>query len=102
MSHAYNNQQILGLTIARDMPNIMHQQYADDTILPGKRIATEVYGLKAIINSYMVTSSQKVNEIKSNIYFLNTKKEVENKICKIMGKKVGFLVNIWAFPLKRF
>ena len=85
MSYSYNNQQILGIIVAIDMPKIMHQQYADDTIISSKSIAIEEYGLKAIINSSVVTSGQKVNELKSEIYFLNTKKEVENKNCKIVG-----------------
>ena len=69
------------------MPNIMHQQCIDDTFLPGKSTVLEALGLKAINKSYMVASGQKVNELKSDIYFLNTKKEMEDHICKIMGYK---------------
>ena len=66
------------------MPKIMHQQYVDDTILPRKSIGTEALGLKAIIKSYMEALGKKANEFKSYIYFMNTKPELENQICKIM------------------
>jgi ribonuclease HI len=37
----------------------------------------------------MAASGQKVNKDKSEIYFLNTNKEVENQICKVLGFKKG-------------
>jgi mannosylglycoprotein endo-beta-mannosidase len=94
VTDAYNNQEISGITVASNMPNITHQQYADDTILPGKSTIKEALNLKSIINSYMAASGQKVNKDKSEIYFLNTSKEVENQICKVMGFKKG------QFPCK--
>lgn len=42
----------------------------------------------------MEASGQKVNDTKSESYFMNTKPNVENQICKIMGYKKGL------FPCK--
>lgn len=76
------------------MPNITHQQYADDTILPGKSTIVEASGFKSIINSYMMASGQRVNKDKSEIFFLNTKKDIEDRICEMMGFRKG------QFPCK--
>ena len=76
------------------MPNITHQQFADDTILPGKSEFSEAQTLKNIISTYMEALGQKVNALKSEIFFINTSSEMENQICKIMGYKKG------VFPCK--
>ena len=67
------------------MPNITHQQYANDMILH----SNEALVLKAIIKSYMDASGQKVNDGKLKIYFLNTNPKMENLICRIMGYNKG-------------
>lgn len=85
----YYNQKIYGIIVARNMPNIIHKQYTNIIILPGRSIVSKALGLKAIIKSYMVVSGQKLNENKSENYFLNTKKEIEDQICKLMGYKKG-------------
>lgn len=85
---------ISGISITRNVPNITHQQYADDTILPGKSSIQEAVGYKNILQTYMDASGQKVNKEKSEIFFLNTSTEMENSICRIMGFKKGM------FPCK--
>lgn len=66
----------------------------DDTILPRKSIVEEALGLKTIIRNHMEASRQKVNELKSEIVFINTRTDMEQHICKIMGYKKGL------FPYK--
>ena len=50
--------------------------------------------VKSIINNYMSASGQKVNDKKSEIFFINTDRKVEDQIFKIMGFKKGL------FPCK--
>ena len=94
VTDAYNKGKISGILVTQNMPNITHQQYADDTILPGKSRTEEALGLKSIIKAYTEASGQKVNELKSEIYFMNTNPIVEQQICKILGYKKG------RFPCK--
>ena len=94
ISDAYNKKRLSGITVTKDVPNITHQQFADDTILPGKSEISEAHTLKKIINLYMEASGQKVNALKSEIFFINTSPNMEEQICKIMGYKKG------AFPCK--
>lgn len=94
VSDAYLKKKISGITVTRNLPNITHQQYADDTIFPGKSSVHEALGFKNILQAYMDASGQKVNNEKSEIYFLNTNPKVENQICGIMGFKKGL------FPCK--
>ena len=56
VADAHKNQKIPGITVTKNMPNIMHQQYVDDTILPGKSTVVEALGIKAIIKSNMEAS----------------------------------------------
>ena len=97
ISDAYNKKRISGITVTKSLPNITHQQFADDTILPGKSDIFEALTLKKIINSYMEASGQKVNALKSEIFFINTSPNMEEQICKIVGYKKGpSPVNIWV------
>ena len=94
ISNASRNKEIRGVTVTQNVPNITHQQYADDTILPGESSWKEALNYKSIIDNYMNASGQKVNVAKSEIFFLNTEEKLENQICSIMGYKKG------SFPCK--
>ena len=58
VADVHKNQNSSGITVTRNMRNITHQQYVDDTILPGKSIVEEALGLKTIIKAYMEASAQ--------------------------------------------
>lgn len=94
VSFAQKERRIFGISVTKNLPHITHQQYADDTILPGKSSVQEAMGFKNILQKYMDASGQKVNKEKSEIFFLNTSLEMENRICGIMGYKKG------KFPCK--
>ena len=94
VTDAYNKKILLSITITKNLPNITDQQFTDDTILPGKSKISEAHSLKSIINTYMEASGQKVNALKSKIFFLNTSSNMESQICRIMGFKKG------TFPCK--
>ena len=94
VTDACKKKRISGITLTRNMPNITLQQYANNTILPRTSTIKEAIGLKTIIKMYMEAFSQKVNELKSEIFFINTKLDIEKQICKIMGYKKG------VFPCK--
>ena len=94
LTKAHSDKDIKGVTITKNLPNITHQQYANDTILPSESSVKEATILKSIINNYMSVFGQKVNKSKSKIFFVNTDSKLENQICNIMGYKKG------SFPCK--
>ena len=57
VTKAHNDKDIKGVTVTKNLPNITHQQYADDTILLGESSMKEAIALKSIINNYMSSSS---------------------------------------------
>ena len=90
----YKKQRISGIMVSKNVPNITHQQFFDDTILLGKNLVKEALTLKIIIKLYMEAFGQKFNELKPEIFFTNTSSFIEQQICKVMGFKKG------AFPCK--
>ena len=93
---------IKGITMTENVPNITHQQYANDTILPTKSSVHEARGFKSIIQSYMDALRQKVNKDKSEIFFLFTNHELEDQICRIMGyKKAQFPCKYLGISLEK-
>ena len=93
-SKALVERKLKGVLVTKNVPNITHQQYADDTILPGESSIEEAIAVKNIIDDYMSASGQKVNNTKSEILFMNTDEKLEFQICSIMGYKKG------EFPCK--
>ena len=68
---------INGITVIENIPNITHQQYADNTILPCDSSMSEALNIKSIIQLYMEASGQKVNASKLDLFFINTLPEKE-------------------------
>lgn len=85
---------IRGIIITEEVPKITHQQFAEDTILPRESTLKEGQKFKQIINNYMEATSQKINNNKLDVLFINTKEEVEREISIIMKFKKG------TFPCK--
>jgi hypothetical protein len=89
LSKANENRKIKGIVVTDNVPNITHQQYADDMILPSESTAKEARHIKSIIHQYSEASGQMINASKSKIFFINTNPIVENQICNITGFKKG-------------
>ena len=49
LTEAHSKGKIKGITITENIPNITHQQYEDDIILPSESIAKESLNVRAII-----------------------------------------------------
>lgn len=94
LTKAHIEGKINGITVTKNIFNITHQQYANDTILPCESSIIEALNIKSIIQQYMEASGQKVNASKSEIFFINTRPKKETQICNIMGYKKG------KFPCK--
>ena len=77
ITNAHSDYKLSGIMVAENVPKITHQQYEDDTILQGESIIEEALNLKSTIQQYMETSGQKVNAIKLEIFFINTKTDIE-------------------------
>ena len=59
------------------IPILPTNKYADDTILRSESTIKEALTIKSIIQQYMEASGQKVNATKFEIYFINTKPNIE-------------------------
>lgn len=68
-SQAQIEKKINGIPVTKNVPNITHQQYVDDTILPSESTTAEEKNIKTIIQSYAAASSQNINADKSKIFF---------------------------------
>ena len=79
-------QALQGISICRGRPNITHLFFADDSLLFCKASAQQCLELVQILNSYKVTSRQKINADKSSVFFsLNTPNDVKEEILSILG-----------------
>lgn len=77
---SYSNNEIKGVTVTKNVPNITHHQYADDNaIFLGESSLKEAAKVKSIIEMYMKASGQKVNEAKSEFFFINTNSKLEDQ-----------------------
>ena len=91
---AYYDGKIRGIIVIKNVANITHQQYADDTILLGESTINEALNINMIIQQYVEASGQKVNVEKLEIFLINTKIEMKKYICNIVRYKKG------TFPCK--
>jgi len=60
---------INGIIVTKNVLNISHQEYANDTILPSESSTNETLNIKSITQQYMEASSQKVNATKSEFFY---------------------------------
>ena len=88
-SKANKEGKINSIIVIDNIPNITHQQYAGDTILPSESTIKEALNIKTIIQQYLEASRQRINASKLEIFFVNTNPNIEKHICNIMGFKKG-------------
>ncbi len=78
----------------------MHQQFVDDTIMGGEASIREAKAMKETLNTYSSGSRQLINWDKSSIFFINTLKERQQRISRILGCQVGKLPSTYlGLPL---
>ena len=87
IKHAQNLTKIQGISVADNIDNTTHQQFADDTILVGLNTRNEAKKYKIVIDKYTKASTQMINTEKSKFFFLNTPKEEEDYIYNLLGYK---------------
>lgn len=72
----------------------------DDTTLIGVASIREVTCLRKVLEIYLASSNQQINEDKSNIFFFNTPKLIEQRIANIPHFRIGKLpVDYLGIPL---
>ena len=76
---------IKGVRVTNGVENTTHQQFADDTILARINNLQEADHIQHILESYTKASRKMINVEKSEIFFLNTAKEVEDQIYSKLG-----------------
>lgn len=91
ISKIKNNGGWKGIEITRNIPTVSHQLFVDDTILYGAASIEEAQGIKEILEKYCAKSGQQINARKSNIYFVNTPKGLQQRISNVMGFSIGQL-----------
>lgn len=97
--------EVLGCTISKDcrasrwkgirfvagVDPLTHLQFANDTFLAGEASAREAQVVKHVIDRYEQVSGQRVNWLKSKIFFFNTPPLKQREINRIPGMKLGTL-----------
>ncbi|CAA0841330.1 Uncharacterized mitochondrial protein AtMg01250, partial [Striga hermonthica] len=80
------NGNLTGLKISKNSPPITHLLFADDTLLFCLASPHQAVEILNILNSYYHISGQKINLIKSSIFFSkNTPPSVQASICSIFN-----------------
>ncbi|GLJ29203.1 hypothetical protein SUGI_0575970 [Cryptomeria japonica] len=89
-----------GIEVHANIQAITHSQFADDTTLFGETSVTEAEIIKLVLNNYAMVSRQHINRKKMEVFFFNTKKEIQAKIAKILRCTIGTLpVKYLGVPL---
>ncbi|GLJ39562.1 hypothetical protein SUGI_0808320 [Cryptomeria japonica] len=84
---------IKGLQVSGGISNITHLQFVDDTLLLGEATAKEAHAFKKILVQYEKVSGQKVNETKSQIFFLKPRSLERFEIQRILGYNINQLAS---------
>jgi hypothetical protein len=69
LKHAMSIGSLGGIKVAQTAPKINHLLFADDCLLFCKASAQEAESLKIVVQKYCSASSQRINNVKSSIYF---------------------------------
>lgn len=85
ISTALVNGRIEGIKPTTLIPSITHQQFADDTLVSLKSSAPKACELKCILDLYKSATGQKVNYVKSKLYFIHTPKVLQARLARIFG-----------------
>ncbi|XP_057846082.2 uncharacterized protein LOC131055615 [Cryptomeria japonica] len=80
-----------GVSVHHDLESIKHSQFVDDTSLFGEETIWEVRVIKDSLEMYANVAGQQINDKKSEIFFFNTKKDIQVKISRLLGWLVGSL-----------
>lgn len=73
-----------GIQAHKVLDPITHLQFVDDMILFGEALEQEALVIKSTLEQYVEVSSQCMNKIKSQVFFVNTNKRLQYKIAKIL------------------
>ncbi|XP_057871094.2 uncharacterized protein LOC131077585 [Cryptomeria japonica] len=80
-----------GIQVHRLIEPITHSQFADDTILFGEATMKEAKGIKEVLDKYSKLLDQVMNMDKSQIFFFNTERLLQNCISHLLGLKIADL-----------
>ena len=83
---ATRNNRLSRISIYRNCPTVSHLFFADDSILYYKASEQESRELQRILHKYEEATGQKINTIKSSVFFSrNTKEEKREEVKDILG-----------------
>uniref|UniRef100_A0A1J3D6G7 Reverse transcriptase domain-containing protein n=1 Tax=Noccaea caerulescens TaxID=107243 RepID=A0A1J3D6G7_NOCCA len=69
LKKAEMEERITGLKVARNAPAVTHLMFADDTMFYCRERDDELDQLRSILDKYSLASGQRINYLKSSIYF---------------------------------
>ncbi|XP_057820314.2 uncharacterized protein LOC131033187 [Cryptomeria japonica] len=80
-----------GVNVHCNLKPITHSQFANDTTLFGEATIWEAKVIKDSLEMYANVAGRRINDKKSEIFFFNTKKNIQLKISRLLGWPVGSL-----------
>jgi hypothetical protein len=91
---------IIGSKPSSKCTPFLHQQFVDDNIMGGEASIKEAKAMKDTLDTYSRGSGHLINWDKSSIFFINTPKDKQKKISRILGCQVGKLPSTYlSLPL---
>lgn len=88
-----------GWSWCNSLPPYSHLQFVDDIALMGMVRINEAINFK-ILDTFLATSDQKFNEVKSSIFFFNTTRLIQSRIAQILRSQISSLPLVYrGLPL---
>jgi hypothetical protein len=100
MSMLVTTRKIQGFKPTSTHPQVVLEQFVDDTFLFGYSSVIEARQWKQTLDWYAWASGQCINYQKSRLFFFNTPVDVQNKVLKILGCLIAMLPSTYlGLPL---
>lgn len=74
-----------GLSVGRDLVNVSHLQYTNDTLCIGETSVENLWALKAILRGFEMTYGLKVNFLKSGLSGVNVSQTFLEMTCSFLN-----------------
>ena len=79
------------MQVARGVDPMTHLQFVDDNFLMGEACIREAKCMKFVLENYSKVTGKCINWQKSEIFFFNTARKIQTRLCQILGVRQRLL-----------